>query len=91
MARTRSFDLGDFPYDSFPAAQKDNFKKLGGPHDAFYLMVSCWKQDVWRKKSQMKMQAQRERAKAITVKMEQRAAMMDMTIEEYMIHLDAKA
>ena len=39
----------------------------------------------------MKIQAQRERAKAITVKMEQRAAMMDMTIEEYMIHLDAKA
>jgi hypothetical protein len=91
MARTRTFDLGTFPYDSIQAATKDSFKKIGGPNDAFYLMVSCWKQDIWRKKSQMKMQGERERAKAITVEMEQRAARMDMTIEEYMIHLDTKA
>ena len=87
----RTIDLGDFPYDSFLAAKKDNFAKLGGQDEAFVMLVKAWKQAAWHKTAQVKQQGKRDREKAITVAVEQRAARAGLTVDDYLKKLEAQA
>ncbi len=80
----RSINLGTFPYDSFASASKDNFKKLKGQDNVFAMLVRCWKQDGWRSDSQSRQKVKRAQMKLITEKMEQKAARLGLTIEEFL-------
>lgn len=88
-----SINLGDFPYDSWKSALDDKFRKLttkdypqGGVDAAFYYLVKTWKQDGWRKASQMKSQARREK---MTVLVEQAAARKGLTVDQYLAQGEA--
>ena len=87
----RTIDLGDFPYDSFMTAKKDNFALLGGQDEAFLMLVKAWKQAGWHKAAQIKQQDKRDREKAITTVVEQRAARAGLTVEDYLKSLEASA
>jgi hypothetical protein len=41
-----------FPYRTWEAAVKDEFKKVGGLEGAFRLLVKGWKTSAWRKRAE---------------------------------------
>lgn len=41
----------EFPYDTLAQAEKDKFKKLGGPDAAFRYLVKGFKNVAWRKRA----------------------------------------
>jgi len=42
-----------FPYETLAQAEKDRFKKIGGPDQAFRFLVKGFKSIAWRKRADL--------------------------------------
>ena len=42
-----------FPYETLAQAEKDRFKKLGGPEQAFRYLIKGFKSIEWRKRADL--------------------------------------
>lgn len=49
-----------FPYDSLEKAEKDRYKKIGGPDQAFRFLVKGYKSIAWRKRADANQKAQEQ-------------------------------